>query len=245
VYALGDLVPPYDAHCTWIRSQSDPRALALLNRDFDPPVLFTIGEPAALAGILAEIAAEAALYLHVRPSIVPLIAQRWHIDHLKEMRRMVLDSARFHPAGMDQAVRLGPCDLASLERLYADGRAAGESPDFFFPSMLRDGVFFGVAEDGELISVAGTHLVAEEESVAAIGNVYTRRDRRKRGLGAQVTTAVTAELVRRQIRTIALNVAERNGSARRLYERLGFVDHGGYCEGVARTGQTGSPAPQN
>jgi ribosomal protein S18 acetylase RimI-like enzyme len=235
VYALGDLVPPYVAHCSWIESPSET-ALALLNRAFDPPVLFTIGDPAAVAGVLSEIAAEPAFYLHVRPSIVPLIAQRWRIDHLKEMRRMVLDPSRFHPADMGYATRLGPSDLGLLERLYSDGRGTGESPDFFYPSMLDDGVFYGVAEDGELISAAGTHLVAGDVSVGAIGNVYTRSDRRHRGLGAQVTAAVAAELLRCQIRTIALNVAEQNGRARRLYERLGFVDHCGYCEGVARAG---------
>ena len=235
VYALGDLVPPYDSHCTWIESPSEA-ALALLNRAFDPPVLFTTGDPAAIAGILSEIAAEPAFYLHVRPAIVPLIAQHWRIDHLKEMRRMVLDSSRFDPPATDHAMRLGTSDLGLLERLYADGRGTGESPDFFYPSMLSDGVFYGVAEDGELISVAGTHLVTAEVSVGAIGNVYTRSDRRNRGLGAQVTAAVAAELLRCQIRTIALNVAEQNGTARRLYERLGFVDHCGYCEGIARAG---------
>lgn len=231
IYALGDLVPPYDTGCTWIASPADSGALVLLNRQFDPPVLFATGEPAAVAGILDEIAGERAFYLHVRHSIVPLIAERWHVEHVKPMRRLVLEPARFNPADSSRAVRLGPADVDAVQRLYADGNTTSESPDFFFPSMLDDGVFFGIRENGALISVAGTHLVAAAESVAAIGNVYTRRDRRGRGLAAQVTSAVAAELLRREIKTIALNVVEANETARRVYERLGFLDYVGYLEG--------------
>ena len=53
--------------------------------------------------------------------------------------------------------------------------------------MVTDGVFFGVYEGEALVAAAGTHLVSREEGAAAIGNIYTRRDRRGRGLGRAVT----------------------------------------------------------
>ena len=86
---------------------------------------------------------------------------------------------------------------------------------------------------GLAIAAAGTHLVAPLESVAAVGNIYTRRDRRGRGLGTAVTAAVTAELRRRGVRTIGLNVNQRNATAIGLYERLGFVRYCAFVEGVA------------
>jgi ribosomal protein S18 acetylase RimI-like enzyme len=132
------------------------------------------------------------------------------------------------------AVRLGATDLEALRRLYADGEATGEAPDFFFPSMLAQGVFFGHRESGELVAAAGTHLVAPEESVAAVGNVYTRRDRRGRGLATRATSAVVSELLRQGLRTIALNVERRNATAIRIYERLGFFRYCAFCEGLAR-----------
>ena len=55
-----------------------------------------------------------------------------------------------------------------------------------------------------LVAVAGTHLLAPEEGAAAIGNIYTRRDRRGRGLGRAVTSAVLADLA--GIETVGLNV---------------------------------------
>jgi ribosomal protein S18 acetylase RimI-like enzyme len=117
-----------------------------------------------------------------------------------------------------------------LTRLYADGNATGEAPDFFYPSMLTDGVFFGVYEGDALVAAAGTHLVSREEDAAAIGNIYTRRDRRGRGLGRIVTSAVVEALT--GITTVGLNVRADNLAAIRLYESLGFVRHCRFYEAL-------------
>jgi predicted GNAT family acetyltransferase len=84
-----------------------------------------------------------------------------------------------------------------------------------------------------LPTAAGTHLVAEAEGVAAVGNVYTRRDRRGRGLAGRLVGAVAAELLRRGVRTVALNVARDNAPAIRVYERVGFVYYCDFVEGLA------------
>ena len=83
----------------------------------------------------------------------------------------------------------------------------------------------------ELTAVAGTHLVARDESAAAIGNVYVRRDRRGQGLGRLVTAAVINDL--RDLETIGLNVREDNAAAIRVYESLGFVKHCDFREALA------------
>jgi ribosomal protein S18 acetylase RimI-like enzyme len=146
---------------------------------------------------------------------------------------MLLEPARFRPEECVSCTRLGARDRDELEQLYADGRQNGEAPDFFFPSMLEDGVFFGAREAGELVAVAGTHLAVPSEGVAAIGNVYTRRDRRGRGLAGALTSSVTAELVGMKIPTIGMNVLQRNDTAVRVYERLGFFRSCDYVEGLA------------
>ena len=122
-------------------------------------------------------------------------------------------------------------DVDQLTTLYRDGESTGESPDFFYASMVSDGVFFGVFEDQQLIAAAGTHLVSRDEGAAAIGNVYVRRDRRCAGLGRIVTAAVVNEL--RDVATIGLNVRADNAAAIRVYESLGFVRHCGFLEAVA------------
>jgi predicted GNAT family acetyltransferase len=69
--------------------------------------------------------------------------------------------------------------------------------------------------------------------VAAIGNVYTRRDRRGRGLSGCLTSAVAAEILRLRIPVVGLNVSQRNSAAIRVYERLGFAAHCEFVEGPA------------
>jgi predicted GNAT family acetyltransferase len=128
---------------------------------------------------------------------------------------------------------LGPADLSSIQSLYADGEEAGESPEYFSPSSIEDGVFFGIRERQELVSIAGTHVVSPQEGVAAAGNVYTRRDRRGNGLAAQTTSAVVKELLQRGIGTIALNVRQENLRATHIYEKLGFEKYCEFREGFA------------
>ena len=232
VYPLGDLAPERFGHCTWLAAPGPEPALLLVYRAFTPPVLFALGRPAAVAGLLDELAAESALFLHVRPEILPLLKASFRIRGDRTMWRLVLDPTRFRPIPTTAAVRLGPADLPALRRLFADGEPAGEAPEFFAPSMLDDGAYFGACEGEDLIAAAGTHLVEPGEGVAAVGNVYTRRDRRGRGLATRLTGAVTAELLSRGLRTIALNVQEDN-AALGVYERLGFVRYCPFVEGLA------------
>ena len=230
VYALGDLAPGYFEHCRWYSNGA--RALILLYQAVTPPVLLAVGEPAEIVALAEEIDAPS-LYLHVLAPVAVALAARYRLVRLTPMLRMVLDPSRFRPESGDNTARLGPADTERIARLYEDGRQTGESPDFFFPSMVENGVFFGAHEGGELVAVAGTHLVAPEEGVGAIGNVYTRRDRRGRGYAGRLTGAVAAELLRQKVRLVALNVIRANAAAIRVYERLGFAAYCEFVEGLA------------
>jgi GNAT superfamily N-acetyltransferase len=233
VYALGDLAPGLSEHAEWYRPADGAPALLLLFRAFGTPVLFTLGTADAVRPLLEEIRDEPTLCLHIRPEIVPLVRERWKVHDPPRMWRMLLDPANFRPPTAEGLLRLGPGDLKALERLYSDGEASGEAPEFFTPEMLEQGIYFAAREGGELVAAAGTHLLVPTERVAAIGNVYTRRDRRGRGLAARVTSAVASELLRLGLPTIALNVSDVNSAARRVYERLGFRPYCEYYEGVA------------
>jgi predicted GNAT family acetyltransferase len=154
------------------------------------------------------------------------------------MWRMTLDPARFRPAASHAARRLRLADLPALEALFADGAEAGETPDFFSAAMLEQGAFFGIFEGASLIAAAGTHLVTPAVGVGAVGNVYTRRDRRGQGLAAQVTSAVTAALLAHDppLPTIALNVNQGNAAALKVYTALGYERYCAFYEGRAVKG---------
>src|SRR5262245_41611465 len=233
VYALGDLAPHLFPHAEWFSADGGAPALLMLYRGFSPPVLFAQGEAGAVAPLLDEVGALEAIYLHIRPDVLALLGGRFEIREAPAMWRMHLPPGRYRPEPAGDARRLGPADVPALERLYADGAAAGESPHFFLPSMVEQGVFFGLFEGPELVAAGGTHLVVPEEGVAAIGNIYTRRDRRGRGLAGRLTSAVVDELLRLRVPTVILNVSLQNLTAIRVYERLGFTRYCGYHEGLA------------
>lgn len=236
VYALGDLVPQRFPLCECYGVRAPSPAALVLYRGFSPPVLFALGEPDALGELLAAVPSQPALYLHVRPEVLPALAARYRVVEVRRMWRMVLQPERLPAPCAGGLERLGPEHAAELKGLFEQARAAGEAPGFFLPSMLEEGVFFGARRGAELVAVAGTHLVAPEEGVAAIGHVYTRPDCRGRGLARCLTGAVAAELVRRGLALVALNVCPANLPALRAYRRLGFVRYCDFVEGLAVRG---------
>lgn len=227
VYALGDLDPRRQHHCEWhVRGSS----VALLYREFETPILFVAGG----AEVLADLPAVDACLLQVPDGLLPALAARFDVEWASPVFRMALDPAVRLPAAANAAVEpLGCGHQDELAELYADGDATGEAPDFFLASQLDDETFFGVREHGTLVAAGGTHLYSAAESVAAIGNIYTRRWHRGHGHASAVVHAIVAQLRSRGIGTIALNVRTENLAAIRLYERLGFKVHVRFWEGRA------------
>ena len=221
VYALGDLTPHMFAKCQWFTPD-----LTMVLHDYGTCILFAQG-----TGSIREAIDHVSwpVHLQVQRDALEEIKRHATVTSEKQMLRMA-----WHRRAIDvdpHAVRLTAADGVALVRLYQDGEWTGESPDFFYPAMLESGTFFGIFEGGEIVAAAGTHLVAPDESAAAIGNVYTRRDRRGRGYGRIVTSAVIAEL--QEFRTIGLNVKAENLPAIRIYESLGFSRHCEFIEALA------------
>ena len=86
--------------------------------------------------------------------------------------------------------RLDVSHMPLLEELYSYGGG-----DAFRQRSLELGVFYGVFEGERLVSVAGTHIVSDNERIAALGNVMTHPDYRGRGLATLATSAVCEELL--------------------------------------------------
>jgi GNAT superfamily N-acetyltransferase len=236
LYALGDLTPEHEAVSRWLGA--DDGALALLYTAFTTPVFFALGGAASIRALLAELDAPE-LFALVKPEIAPVLAERYTLQPSFAMWRMILDPKRASSSVCNSVSRLTPEDMPALLRLYADDEREEGDPRFFTPAMLEQGIYYGIREGEELTAAAGTHLVAPSEGVGAIGNVYTRRDRRGRGLASLTVGAVVAHLQRLELRTIGLNVSQTNAVAIRLYERLGFVRACPYVEAhaVRRTEQ--------
>jgi GNAT superfamily N-acetyltransferase len=228
-YALADLSPGFREHCQWFVEEGSPPALVMLYCRVDPPVIFALGTAERLAPSIQEIEPRF-LILHVRPEALAAIETRYRVVESRPQWRMILEPERFRPVPSGGGSPLGPGDVEAIRTLFADGEPRGEAPDYFDDSMVEQGLFRGLWEGAELVAVAGTHVVAPRESVCAIGNVYVRQDRRGRGRGAVVTSAVAAAALAEGLRTVALNVSQGNLAAIRSYEGLGFRR---YCAFVA------------
>lgn len=242
-YALGDLSPQFARWAEWHAAAApagDDEAIVLAYRQFGAPIVFTIGAPEAVQPLLAEIDAPA-ITLQVRPEVLPVLAPHFVVEKTDPMWRMVLAQSAFMAPDLAAVEPLGPADLDDVRRLYAEGDVTGEAPDFFAAEMLAAGFFRGLRRHGELVAVAGTHIVAADMGICAIGNVYTQRACRGQGLGARVTAAVVQAAFAHGIATVVLNVRQHNVSARRLYERLGFVAHTAFFEGTARRAVVNPP----
>ncbi len=231
IYAVGDLDSRRISYCTW--HGGDDNSVALVYREFDTPILFSADGKQAIEAAMSELR-PGNFFVQIPLDHLPTVAAGNALVWTRRMHRLSLQAADFRAIDSNATCPLGRNDEGDLRTLYADGAEREESPDFFFASQLDDATFRGIRlADGTLVAAGGTHLYSEQESIGAIGNVYTHRDHRGRGYAAQVTSAIAQSLLERGIRTIALNVKQGNDGARRVYERLGFRHHCDYWEGLA------------
>jgi RimJ/RimL family protein N-acetyltransferase len=231
-YAIGDLEPGMFEGCTWFGAEQagQVRALTLLYRGLTPPALVLMGDLDGLRALLDGDRFPQHVYLTCRPPHLDMTRDFYAWERTTPMWRMILPrGARTPvPSVAGNVLPLTPAHAGQLTQLFAHGGGLA-----FSPEQVARGVFYGVEVADRLVSVAGTHLVSPTYGVAAIGNVFTHPDYRGRGYATAATGAVVAELLRRGIDDLILNVAQDNAPAVRIYERLGFERYCLFYEGPA------------
>ena len=138
-----------------------------------------------------------------------------------------------------QIRRLEPADAALFREIRLEGLR--NNPEAFgntfeaesarslslFSERLRDSDMLGAFEGSEIVGIAGL-LVGKgpkETHKGMLVGMYVRQEARNRGVGRRLVEAVIA-IARRRVELIQLAVVSDNESARRLYDRLGFVEYG-------------------
>lgn len=236
-YSLADLAP---AHRDWTRialarrgaGAAETACLFYRHPAFNS--LIPDGDPAGLAAILADAARAALLpnttYILARAPHLAALERCYALHDRSAMCRMALDRQTFRPpvAQIVGLRRLTGDDTAALASFYAAYPASTFTPD-----QLAHGVFYGVWWGDRLLAAAGTHVVAAEFGIAAVGNVFTLPEARGRGYGAATTAGVVGSLLDGPCDEVILNVVAANTVARAIYARLGFVEHCAYSEARA------------
>jgi ribosomal protein S18 acetylase RimI-like enzyme len=220
-YAFGDLDGPNRERSRWGIAHDDlgrPIAVAMHQDGIVPQPLFVMGDPAGCREIVASVVRPREAYLLSTERLDEALATLYDMERRLTLYRMVTDRQAFQPfAG--PAERLLPADIDALNRLYQLGFRAG-----FPPTVLEDGIYYGIRVRGQLVCAAGTHVINAREGIGVVGNVMTHLDYRGHDFAKMVTSAVTAELLER-VTDVALNVHTNNFPAIAAYERLGYGQH--------------------
>ena len=87
----------------------------------------------------------------------------------------------------------------------------------------EDTMFFVVEEKGRILGYCSMQTVLDEGDIL---NVAVRSDRQKEGIGYFLVDSMLMLAQAQGISMVHLEVRESNGTARRLYQRLGFVEDG-------------------
>jgi ribosomal protein S18 acetylase RimI-like enzyme len=226
-YALADLEEPLVRHARfYLAARDGVDGAALLV--YQPPeftVVELTGELGGAAALMAAAELPRETMLVLPTDHRDLVAAYYrghghgHGDRWDAMWRMTLRPEDLRlPDGVERAQRLTTADLPELRRFY--GARDYDAP--FSAEMVEHGVFCGVRRDGRLVAAAGTHVLARESRVAAIGNVYTAPEARGQGFASATTAAVARELLGRGCRRVILNVKADNAAAISVYRRIGF-----------------------
>ncbi|MFV9675154.1 MAG: GNAT family N-acetyltransferase [Anaerolineales bacterium] len=228
-YALADLAPQHADFCQWFHSA---KSVVLAYLGLTPPVLFATGQKEDVVALSTQVPQGEYQYTLLpehRFSLEPMLSIRSEL----QMWRMSYKGDNPEIGPSPDAHRLSGDDLDSMITLFADH---ADRPDSFHRRQLEESPFYGAYHEGELVAVAGVHVMSESASIAAIGNVFTHPAHRGQGFGRKVSAQVIRGLRRSGIQTIVLNVAKDNNAAVHLYQDLGFQIHCGYYEGLAKLG---------
>lgn len=216
-YALAQLDSRYFKLSNWYLAEGEEgQALLVHSAGGLGRAMFATGDANALDAILSLHPGPrfsfGSFQLHHRSTV----ERYFMMTRAQTMLRMSVTRDSFRPAP-GEAVHLRARDVALVNRLYSieGGMSA------YRPVHLEEGVYYGVFQNGALVSIAGTHVVSYSEGVAVVGNVFTHPRHRGRGYGAAVTSAVTLHLLE-HCPLVVLTVEAGNDAAVSIYRRLGY-----------------------
>ena len=217
-YALGHLESPlFERSHFWV-AEGEHGSAVVLHATAIGRTLFVAGDPAAAEAVLSLHPGPRSTYLSTcAPEHLPVLERTHALSDTLRMMRMSVTKAAF--AAVDGAVRrLRGTDARRLNALYA----LEDGPNFYTGDHVERGVYYGAFDGEELTSVAGTHIVAPQQSVAVVGNVFTHPAHRGGGLATRVTSRVTADLLDSGCALVVLTVNPTNTPAVPAYARLGY-----------------------
>jgi ribosomal protein S18 acetylase RimI-like enzyme len=217
-YALGHLEYELFPLARFWQARGDAGSAVVMHARALGPTMVVAGDASALAALLALHPGARYSYLSTAaPEHMRTLERYYHVTTALQMQRMEVDAAHFH-AKPGPVRRLRGTDVNRINSLYAtDG-----GPSNYTHDTIERAIYYGIFDADELVSVAGTHIVAPNQGISVVGNVFTHRRARGRGFASAVTSAVTHELLERGCQQVVLTVDPKNTPAVTAYDRLGY-----------------------
>ena len=115
---------------------------------------------------------------------------------------------------------LDPRHASALAVIEKECFSCPWSEESFVECLNNDRFYFvGLFEDNELIGYGGLVTVLDEGDIA---NIAVKADKRGKGCGRMLVSALESEAKKRGVVYLHLEVRESNSPARHLYESVGF-----------------------
>ena len=247
IYSLGDLDDFMWPHTTWYGLPDERTGniveICLLFSGLQLPTLVAVTEqPARFTELLRQIGRllPPRFYCHLTPGLEAALetagsssneadgGRRFRLD--SHGRHLRMGFTRSEHAALDwpadpNVERLTRANEAEIRELYAIAY-----PSTWFELLMLDTeLYFGYRHAGRLVAIAGVHVFAPRYHAAAVGNLATHPDFRRRGYATAILAVLCGRLLE-HVDHIGLNVKQDNVPAIRCYERLGFQVHAEYGE---------------
>ena len=223
LYSIGDLDDFFWPYTLWYARQHDSvlRSIVLLYVGQELPALLAlsheIGDVEKLLRSIIHLL-PCRFYTHLSPGLERVFDRTWKLDsHGVHCKMALRNPERLDCMANANAKRLTILEVGAIETLYRESYPG----NWFDRRMLETGQYFGLWDEGNLVSVAGVHVYSEKYRVAALGNITTRPSHRNRGLARLVTEKLCQSLLE-GVDHIGLNVKADNAAAISCYEDLGF-----------------------
>lgn len=230
VYCIGDLDDFFWPKTIWYALVEDETILsiALLYSGMEIPTLLLFhADHAEYSKILLNRVKSIlpdAFYAHLSPGLIDIFDRKNIIEDYGLTHKMAL--RKNPPVINDSNIRrLSVDDLPAILDLYT----LAYPHNWFDKRMLETGKYFGYFKNQQMAGIAGIHVYSPQYRVAALGNITTHPDYRKRQIAYKLTAALCSDLFK-SVDFIGLNVKSNNDFAIKCYTKLDFEIIGQYEE---------------
>ncbi len=223
LYSIGDLDEFFWDYTTWygLEEGGELKAVILIYSGTYIPVLLALTDELSymkdlISSVVHLLPPE--FHAHLSPGTEEPLRGQYRLKSSGTHCKMALTNREFITmVDTSSVIHLSRKDLSAIEALYKESYPENA----FDARMLETNYYYGIRTPSGLASIAGIHVYSKEYGVAALGNITTHPDFRRKGFATGVTAKLCLSLLE-TVDYVGLNVKADNEAAIHCYSNLGF-----------------------